>query len=201
MKQQPEVCSNSSSTHRSGLGRPFSLSWRQGIVATTGLCWMNAFQKRGSNLVEFPHAIYRMGVVVTLSRACIIKTTGVPGAVPRKSPGPKATVLVASPTLKYWKLTLVLVRPLGPIDKRHSTCRNDRHSLNGFITSFHIAFAAAMNVNVAGRLRNGQVTSTARYLLHLKSTCSTLVMGNQQCQNEFVKTGTVVGCEGSHAQR
>lgn len=59
--------------------------------------------------------------MLTLSRAWIINSTGIPGAVPRKSPGPKATVLVASPTLKYWKLTLVFVRPLDPIDRRHST--------------------------------------------------------------------------------
>ena len=51
-----------------------------------------------------------------------MNTTGTPGAVPRRSPGPNATVLVASPTLKYWKLTLVLVRPFDPIDRRHSTC-------------------------------------------------------------------------------
>lgn len=60
-------------------------------------------------------------VEITLSRAWIINTTGTPGAVPCRSPGPNATVLVASPTLKYWKFTLVFVRPFEPIDKRHST--------------------------------------------------------------------------------
>lgn len=51
-----------------------------------------------------------------------MNTTGTPGAVPLRSPGPNATVLVASPTLKYWKLTLVLVSPFDPIESRHSTC-------------------------------------------------------------------------------
>lgn len=57
-----------------------------------------------------------------------MNTTGTPGAVPCRSPGPNATVLVASPTLKYWKLTLVLVRPFDPIDRRHSTCEDRSNS-------------------------------------------------------------------------
>lgn len=54
--------------------------------------------------------------------------TGTSGAVPFRTPGPNATVLVASPTLKYWKLTLVFVRPFDPIDRRHSTCRGKSKS-------------------------------------------------------------------------